>query len=48
MHIGIIVYSYTGHTLSVARLLRERLSAAGHDVSLERIETIGPDGAGVT
>jgi flavodoxin len=42
MNIGIIVYSHTGHTLSVAMKLEEKLSAAGHRVTLERIETVGP------
>lgn len=42
MNIGIIVYSQTGHTLSVAVRLKDKLSAAGHTVTLEQIETIGP------
>jgi flavodoxin len=42
MNIGIIVYSRTGHTLSVATKLKEKLSAAGHAVTLERLEAIGP------
>jgi flavodoxin len=42
MTIGIIVYSRTGHTLSVARRLEERLSADGYDVTLEQLETAGP------
>lgn len=42
MNIGLIVYSQTGHTLSVATKLKERLSAAGHVVTLEQIETAGP------
>ena len=44
MHIGLIVYSLTGHTLSVAMKLKERLSATGHGVTLEQIETVGPGG----
>lgn len=44
MDIGIIVYSQSGHTLSVATRLRERLSALGHNVALERVETAGPEG----
>ena len=48
MKIGIIVYSHTGHTFSVAVALREKLSAAGHAVNLERVEIHGPDGPGVT
>jgi flavodoxin len=40
--VGIIVYSHTGHTLTVAERLRERLSEMGHRVTLERLETVGP------
>lgn len=42
MNIGIIVYSISGHTLSVAAKLGEKLSAAGHAVTLERLETEVP------
>jgi flavodoxin len=42
MNIGIIVYSQTGHTLAVAAKLQEKLSAAGHKVSLERVEAAKP------
>jgi flavodoxin len=42
MGIGIIVYSHTGHTLSVATKLKEELSAIGHRVALERLETVAP------
>jgi flavodoxin len=48
MKIGIIVYSQTGHTLAVAEKLREALSAAGHRVDLERLETAGPLVLGAT
>ena len=48
MNIGIIVYSQTGHTLSVAMKLEEKLSAAGHVVNLERVEIYGPDRPGAT
>lgn len=41
MNIGIIVYSQTGNTLSVAQKLHEKLAAAGHSVTLEQIEVIG-------
>lgn len=37
MKIGIIIHSQTGNTLSVAEKLRERLQAAGHAASIERI-----------
>jgi len=42
MNIGIIVYSHTGHTLAVAMQLKETLSAAGHAVTLEQLETVIP------
>jgi flavodoxin len=42
MEIGIVVYSYTGHTLSVAEALQQRLSADGHAITLERLETCAP------
>lgn len=41
MNIGIIVYSQTGNTYSVAKKLEEKLAAAGHTVTLERIEVVG-------
>ena len=42
MNIGIIVYSLTAHTLTVATRLKEKLMADGHCVTLERLETVGP------
>lgn len=42
MNIGIIVYSQTGHTLTVAAQLKEKLSADGHAVTLEQLETVAP------
>lgn len=42
MKIGMVVYSNTGHTLSVAEKLREKLVAAGHAVTLTELETIVP------
>ena len=42
MNIGIIVYSRTGHTLSVAQTLKEGMSVAGHEVMLDQVETAGP------
>jgi flavodoxin len=41
MNIGMIVYSQTGNTHSVALKLQEKLSAAGHTVTLERIAVTG-------
>ena len=43
MKIGIIVYSRTGKTLSVATKLRDRLSAVGHSVDMERLVVAGED-----
>ncbi len=37
MKIGIIVHSLTGNTYSVAVKLKEKLTAAGHSVNIERI-----------
>jgi len=48
MKIGIMVYSRTGHTLSVARELEKKLSADGHQAALEQIETAGPVSPGAT
>ena len=46
MNIGLVVYSQTGHTLSVVMKLKEKLSAAGHAVTLEQLETAGAVGLG--
>lgn len=43
MKIGIIVYSYSGNTLSVAQRIEQALRSAGHIVSLEMIEPVGGD-----
>jgi len=48
MNIGIIVYSRTGHTLTVATELKEKLAADGHEVTLEQVEIVGPDNLSVT
>ncbi len=37
MNIGIIVYSETDHTYSVAQKLQDKLSAGGHEVNLEQV-----------
>ena len=42
MKIGIIVHSQTGHTLSVAEQLKEKLAAAGHSVNIEKITPVDP------
>jgi hypothetical protein len=41
MKIGIVVYSQTGNTLSVATKLKEKLAAAGHSVALEPVKLVG-------
>ena len=46
MNIGIIVYSQTGNTHSVALKLQEKLATAGHSANLERIEVSGEAGPG--
>ena len=38
MNIGIVIYSWSGNTLSVAKKLEERLSAAGHSVNLQEVK----------
>lgn len=37
MKIGVIVYSQTGNTFSVAGKLKDKLTTAGHSVTVERI-----------
>jgi len=41
MEVGMIIYSQTGNTLSVAQRLERRLTDAGHSVTVERLETAG-------
>jgi len=41
MNIGIIVYSQTGNTLSVAEKLKAELDKAGHSVTLEQVTVVG-------
>lgn len=43
MKIGIILYSYTGNTLSVGERLKEALLNKGHEVSLECIRAENED-----
>ncbi len=37
MKIALIIHSNTGNTLSVAEIIKEKLLAGGHDVSIERV-----------
>jgi len=46
--IGIVVHSNSGHTQTVAEELRDRLASDGLDVTLRRIETVGPARPGST
>jgi len=41
MNIGIVVYSWSGNTLSVAKKLEERLATVGHSVRLEQVTVVG-------
>lgn len=41
MRIGIVIYSETGNTLSVAQRIIDRLTAAGNVAVLERIKPVG-------
>lgn len=42
MKIDIVVHSQTGHTYSVAEKLKEKLSAAGNSVNIERLTPVDP------
>ena len=48
MNIGIIIYSQTGNTNSVALKLKEKLYADGHSVDIEQIEISGELGPRAT
>jgi len=41
MNIGIILYSQTGNTHSVAAQIKEKLDAAGHSANIERLKVVG-------
>ncbi len=41
MNIGLIIYSQTGNTRSVAEKLHKKITAAGHDVTIEEITITG-------
>lgn len=47
MNIGIILHSRTGNTLCVAQKLQEKLLAAGHSVSIQRVSAANDDEADV-
>jgi flavorubredoxin len=46
MDIGIIVYSQTGNTLSVAEKLKDALAAKGHKVKIDKVTAEGEVGPG--
>ncbi len=48
MKVGIIVYSHTGNTKSVAQKLQDKLAKAGHSVKLEQIKVSGEIRPGMT
>ncbi|MBU0595208.1 flavodoxin [Candidatus Bipolaricaulota bacterium] len=41
MNIGIVVYSWSGNTLSVAEKLRDRLASSGHTAHLVQVKVVG-------
>ena len=43
MNVGLIVYSYTGNTLSVAEKLKAQLQAKGHTATIERVHASNED-----
>lgn len=43
MNIGLIVYSHSGNTLSVAKKVEEALNKTGHNVTLSRVEPVNDD-----
>ncbi len=48
MNIGIIIHSQTGNTRMVAQKLKERLTAAGHTVSLQSVSAANDGEADVS
>lgn len=41
MKIGLIIFSQTGNTLSVASQLKEKLAGKGHSVQIEELKAVG-------
>jgi NAD(P)H dehydrogenase (quinone) len=41
VEIGMVVFSHTGNTHSVAQKLRQKLAAKGHDVTYDRLKVVG-------
>jgi len=40
VNIGIIVYSETGNTYSVAQKIKDSISDSGHNIVVKKLETI--------
>jgi len=41
MNIGIVIYSWSGHTLAVGEKLQAKLTAAGHSAELVPVKVVG-------
>ena len=41
MNIGVVIYSWSGNTLSVGEELQAKLSAAGHTAELVPVKVVG-------
>ncbi len=48
MKIGIIVYSQTGHTLSVCEKIKKLLESSGHTVNIDKVEFSGDPAKGAS
>jgi hypothetical protein len=48
MKIGVIIYSQTGNTLSVGQRLEQKLTAAGHEVTIESVKPLGDVAPGMS
>ncbi len=47
MKIGIVVYSKTGNTMSVAQKIKQELLTAGHSVNLEQVTAVSEESKSV-
>lgn len=46
MNIGMIIYSQTGHTLTVGQKILKKLEEVGHSANLEQVTIVGDAGPG--
>ena len=46
MNIGIIIYSQTGHTLTVAQEIQKKIEAVGHSAKIDQVTIVGDAGPG--